>query len=77
MPTEWIEKPAEYDFNKTPYENKRRSRGVVQCHCGDGVDLAPAMRPPSFSAQCACGQRFNLVGQQLAPYNQWEESESD
>jgi hypothetical protein len=70
---EWVEKPAEYDHNKSLHENKKRSRGILRCHCGNNVDLHAAQFAPDYVAKCdQCGQLFNLVGQELIPRNQWE-----
>ena len=71
---DWIERPAEYDDNKSLRENKQRSRGILRCHCGEPVDLQGAMHGPDYAAECdKCGQLYNLVGQQLRPRDQWEE----
>lgn len=71
---DWIEKPAEYDHNKSLHENKQRSRGVVECRCGTGVNLRAAMQRPFYAAECpACGQLFNLSGQELRPVEEWED----
>lgn len=78
MATEWIVRPAEYDHEKSPQENKYRHRGTVRCGCGQDVDVGPAMYGPNYAASCPNNKHyFNLVGQELNPPSQWEENGDD